>query len=161
MDRKVVITAIALLVAGCFILTGQQAARPAVFTAAQAEAGREAYENSCGKCHTWSLLGRKGAAGELPPLTSLPDPYLKFIGTPVHVPALLGKAFVVKYGQKTVADMFSLFRGAADTTPVSELHMSDDSVVNITAYILRMNGAAAGNQPLTKTTDATVNSIVE
>jgi hypothetical protein len=73
----------------------------------------------------------------------------------------MGKSFVGKYGQKTVTEMFSLFRGAADTTPVSELHMSDDTIVNITAYILQMNGAKPGNQPLTKTTDAVLSSIVE
>ena len=161
MDLKVVFPVIALLLSGRFILTGQQTAAPTVLTTAQAEAGRAAYENSCGKCHTYSLLGRKGEEGELPPFTSLPAPYLKFIGTPVHVPALMGKSFVGKYGQKTVTEMFSLFRGAADTTPVSELHMSDDTIVNITAYILQMNGAKPGNQPLTKTTDAVVSSIVE
>ena len=52
----------------------------------------------------------------------------------------MGTDFARKYSQKTVAEMFTLFRGAADTTPVAALHMSDDAVVNITAYILRMNG---------------------
>ena len=57
--------------------------------------------------------------------------------------------------------MFTLFRGAADTTPVSELHMSDDTLVNITAYILQRNGARPGNQPLTAKTSALFNSVVE
>ena len=61
---------------------------PRVFTAAQAEAGRLAYDNSCGK---W---------------------------------------------------------------------MTDDTVVNITAYALQMSGAQPGTEPLTRTTGVVVNSLV-
>ena len=162
MNRKAIIAAIALMgPATLLTVMGQQTAAPAVFTAAQAEAGRAAYENSCGRCHTYTLLGRKGEEGELPPLTSLPAPFLKFIGTPVHVPPLTGQHFVQGWGQKTIAELFSLFRGAADTTPVSELHMSDDTVLNITAYILEKNGAKPGNQPLTTKTSVLFSSVVE
>jgi hypothetical protein len=153
--------AIALVGPGLFLVTGQQTPASTVFTGAQAEAGRAAYENSCGRCHTYNLLGRHGAEGELPPLTSLPEPFLTFIGPRKHVPALIGKDFVMKYGQKTLAEMFTLFRGAADTTPVSELHMSDDTLVNITAYILHSNGAKPGNQPLTAKASALFGSVVE
>jgi hypothetical protein len=162
MDRKVAFLAIALLGSGRFILTGQQAARLTVFTTAQAEAGRTAFENSCAKCHTYSLLGRKGSEGELPPLSSLTAPYLAFPGVSIpRVPALMGKDFVERYGKWTAARMFTLFRGAADTTPVSELNMSDETLVNITAYILQKNGAKPGNLPLTTTTDAAMNSIIQ
>jgi len=160
MNRKAVIAAIALMGPAVFPVTGQQTP-PAVFTAEQANAGRAAYENSCGRCHTYTLLGRKGEESELPPLTSLPEPFLKFIGPRKQVPALIGKDFVTKYGQKTLAEMFTLFRGAADTTPVSELHMSDDTVVNITAYILQINGAKPGNQLLTAKTSALLDSVVK
>jgi mono/diheme cytochrome c family protein len=162
MNRKVVVLAIALLCSGRFVATGQPTARsPAVFTAAQAEAGRTAFENSCAQCHTVSLLGRKGQEGELPPLTSLPGPYLDFIGKSGRVPPLMGNDFVEKYGVKTAAEMYTLFRGAADTTPVAELNMSNDTLVNITAYILQRNGAMTGNQPLTTATDAVFKSIVK
>jgi hypothetical protein len=57
--------------------------------------------------------------------------------------------------------MFSLFRGAADSTPVAELHMSDDTLVNITAYLLQMNGAKPGNQALTAKTGVPFGSVVE
>jgi hypothetical protein len=33
--------------------------------------------------------------------------------------------------------------------------------VNITAYVLQMNGAKAGAQPLTRTTRVVVNSIIK
>ncbi len=138
---------------------GQETPRPAVFTSGQAEAGRTAYEKSCGQCHTYTLRGRKGEAGELPPLESLPAPYLKFIGPAKRVPPLMGSDFARKYSPKTMAQMFSLFRGAADTTPVAELHMSDDTMVNITAYILQMNGGSPGNEALTKTSTVAFGSV--
>jgi hypothetical protein len=59
--------------------------------------------------HPYSLLGRNGEEGELPPITSLPEPFLKFIGPRKHVPALVGKNFVMKYGEKTLAEVFTLF----------------------------------------------------
>ena len=161
MNRKAVILAIAFVGPALFPVTGQQTPASTVFTGAQAEAGRAAYESSCGRCHTYSLLGRNGGEGELPPLASLPEPFLKFIGPRKHVPALVGKDFVTKYGQKTLAEMFTLFRGAADTTPVSELHMNDDTLVNITAYILQSNGGKPGSQPLSAKASALFGSVVE
>src|ERR1700722_4837367 len=82
-----------MLGSGRLVLTGQQNTAPTVFTLGQAEAGRTAYQNACGKCHTYTLLGRKGEEGELPPVASLSAPYQKFIGTPNHVPPLAGKSF--------------------------------------------------------------------
>jgi cytochrome c553 len=140
-------------------LAGQETRRPAVFTVGQAEAGRTAYEKSCGQCHTYTLRGRKGEAGELPPLESLPAPYLNFVGPAKRVPSLVENDFVRKYSQKTVAEMFSLFRGAADSTPVAVLHMSDDTVVNITAYLLQMNGGTPGSEVLTKTSAIAFGSV--
>lgn len=157
-SMRVVLVGTLLSAVGSY-LAGQEATRPAVFTSGQSEAGRTAYEKSCGQCHTYTLRGRQGEAGELPPLESLPDPYLKFIGPAKRVPPLMGNDFVRKYSQKTVAEMFSLFRGAADTTPVAALHMSDDTLVNITAYILQMNGGTPGNEVLTKTSGVAFGSV--
>src|SRR5690242_4601565 len=88
------------LMASMFVATGQKPPSPTVFTVAQAEAGWKAYENSCGKCHTYTLLGRKGEDGELPPVASLSASYQKFIGTPNRVPPLAGKVFLSRWGQK-------------------------------------------------------------
>jgi uncharacterized protein YceK len=110
MDRKVVFLGITLLVSGCSIVIGQQPATRTVFTSTQAEAGRTAYENSCGKCHTYTLLGRKGEDGELPPVASLSAPYQKFIGTPNHVPPLAGKVFLSRWEQKTAAELIARFQ---------------------------------------------------
>ena len=48
-------------------------------------------------------MGRKGEEGELTPLSSLPEPFLKFIGPRKRVPALIGKGFVMKYGKKNAS----------------------------------------------------------
>ena len=151
MNRMHVVLAGTMLSAVGWHLAAQETPRPDVFTSVQAEAGRTAFDKSCGQCHTYTLRGRKGEVGELPALESLPAPYLKFIGPAKRVPPLVGNDFVRKYSQKTVAEMFALFRGAADTTPVAVLHMSDDTLVNITAYILQMNGGTPGDEVLTKT----------
>ena len=86
MNRKAILLSVALLGSGRLVLTGQQQTARSVFTSAQAGAGRIAYENTCGKCHTYTLLGRKGEEGELPPVSSLSAAYQKFIGNPNHVP---------------------------------------------------------------------------
>lgn len=161
MDRNVIFPAIALLVSGCFLVTGQQPATLPVFTSAQAEAGRMAYENSCGKCHTSTLLGRKGEDGELPPVSSLSAPYQKFIGTPNRVPPLAGKVFLSRWGQKTAAELIARFQITASDPFFQFEGMDDDTVVKITAYVLQRNGAKPGTQPLTRTTSAVVNSLVE
>ena len=38
--------------------------------------------------------------------------------------------------------------------------MNDEAVVNITAYALQVSGATAGNELLTRTNDAVVNSLI-
>jgi cytochrome c553 len=161
MNRCVFVFATALLGSCTLVLSGQESVPPPVFTSAQAEAGRAAYERSCGMCHTYAVSGRSGKAGELPSLASLPEPYQKFIGPRKWVPALMGKHFVDTYGQKTLRDLFVLFRGAADTTPVSELNMSDETLVDITAYILQKNGAKEGAQPLTAQSSMRFQSVVK
>jgi hypothetical protein len=39
--------------------------------------------------------------------------------------------------------------------------MSDDTVVNITAYVLQMNGGTPGNEVLTKTSAVAFGSVVK
>ena len=57
-----------------------------------------AYENTCGNCHTPSLLGRKGEPGELPPVSSLP--VSQDIASGI-VPPLAGTDFLKRWGGKT------------------------------------------------------------
>jgi hypothetical protein len=156
-----VVFVIALLAPGRLMLTGQEPAKPSVFTAAQAEAGRTSYENSCGKCHAYSLLGRTGQEGELPPVSALPPAYQEFIRKTGRVPPFVGKTFLSRWGQKSAAELIARFQVTANDPFFQFEGMSDDVVVNITAYVLRMNGAKPGPEALTKTTAAVVNSIVE
>jgi Cytochrome c len=159
--RSVLLLAVAMLGSGGLVLTGQQNTAPTVFTLGQAEAGRTAYQNACGKCHTYTLLGRKGEEGELPPVASLSAPYQKFIGTPNHVPPLAGKVFLSRWGEKTAAELIARFQVTASDPFFQFQDMNDDAVVNITAYVLQMNGAKAGAQPLTRKTGVVVNSMVQ
>jgi hypothetical protein len=157
MVRKALVLVPALLGAGLFVAMGQQPIPAGVFTAAQAEAGRVASESSCGKCHTPALLGRKGDPGELPPLTSLSASYQKFIGPRGFVPPLTGKYFIDRWGSKTVAQLIARFQETVDFFPPEG--MNDETAVNITAFILQVNGAKAGTRPMTRTTDAIVSSL--
>jgi mono/diheme cytochrome c family protein len=159
MKSKNIPLAVSLLGSGLFVLTGQQPAPPSVFTSAQAEAGRIAYENTCGKCHTPTLLGRKGAPGELPPIGSLSEDYQKFIGSRGTVPPLAGPVFMSRWGSKTAAQLIARFQVTASDPFFRFEGMNEETTVNITAYVLQVNGATAGTKPLTRTTDAVVNSI--
>jgi len=159
--RKVILLAVAILGSGRLVLTGQQQTPPGVFTSAQAEAGRTAYENTCGKCHTYTLLGRKGEEGELPPVGSLSAAYQKFIGNPNRVPPLAGRAFLSRWGGKTVAELIARFQITASDPFFQFEGINDDTTVIITAYVLQRNGAKAGPQQLTRATGAVVNSIIQ
>jgi hypothetical protein len=150
---------VGILGAGLFVLTAQSPAPSGVFTSAQAEAGRRAYENTCGKCHTGTLLGRKGDPDELPPIGSLPASYQKFIGTRGFVPPLAGKVFIERWGGKTAAELVARFQITADDPFFQFEGMNAETTVNITAYVLQVNGAKAGSQPLTRATGALVSSI--
>lgn len=161
MKRKAATLAIASLCLGLLSLFGQQRTTPTIFTSAQADAGKAAYENSCGKCHTHTLLGRKGEAGELPPVKSLSTPYQKVVGNPNRVPPLAGQVFLSRWGQKTAAELIARFQVTASDPFFQFENMTDDTVVNITAYVLQVNGAKPGSQPLTRATATVVNSLVE
>lgn len=157
MNCKALLLGSFILGSGLFLLTGQQPAPSAVFTSAQAEAGRIAYENTCGQCHTPTLLGRKGDAGELPPVGSLSDAYQKFIGPRGFVPPLAGPVFMRRWGSKTAAELIARFQETIPYFPPEG--MNGETTVNITAYVLEVNGAKAGTRPLTRTTQALVSSI--
>lgn len=155
--RERLLVPAAVLASGLFVMTAQQPAAPGIFTPAQADAGRVEYENSCGKCHTPSLMGRKGAADELPPLASLSEEYRKFIGPRGYVPPLAGSRFIDRWGSKTAAELIDRFQETVDF--FAPEGMNDQTTVNITAYVLQVNGAKAGKQPLTRQTAAVVSSV--
>jgi len=170
-NGKAIVIAIALMSLAVFPAIGQQASAPAIFTAAQARAGRVAYERTCGKCHTETVMGRKGDSGELPPLSSLSASYQKFIGPQMRryvsqdlvwqgfVPPLAGKVFIGRWGDKTAAQLIARFQETVDDPYFQFEGINDEFTVNLTAYILQVNGAKAGSDPLTRTTTAIVSSV--
>ena len=157
MNHKAMLLAAGTLGAGLFIVAGQEPTPSGIFTLAQAEAGRAAFENTCAKCHTPTLLGRKGEAGELPPVSSLSAAYQEFIGPRGFVSPLAGKIFVERWGSKTAAQLIARFQETVVAFPPEG--MDDETTVNITAYVLQANGAKAGTRPLTRTTGVIVSSV--
>ena len=129
---------VGILSAGLFVLTAQQPDSSGVFTSAQAEAGRLAYERTCGKCHTPTLLGRKGDPGELPPLSFLSASYQKFIGPRGFVAPLAGKVFIDRWGGKTAGQLLARFQETVDDPYFQFEGMKDETTANITAYVLQV-----------------------
>jgi hypothetical protein len=143
------------------VVSGQQPERGRVFTSAQATAGRVAYEKSCGRCHTLTLLGRQGNPDERPALSSLSEADRKFLADyDDRVPPLAGKTFLQRWGSKTASQLVSRFQEAKFSFKEAGL-TGDEDIVRITAYVLQVNGAKPGNQPLTRETGTIVNSVIE
>jgi hypothetical protein len=67
----------------------------------------------------------------------------------------------ITWGQKTAAELIARFQVTAGDKFFQFQGMNEDTTVNITAYVLQVNGAKAGTQPLTDTTGAVVNSLVQ
>jgi hypothetical protein len=144
-----------------FALTGQQPGVQGIFTAAQAEAGHASYTDTCARCHTYSLRGRRGGEDELPPVSTISVADQKFIGNPNHVPAFVGEVFLNHFGGKTAAQLIARFDITARDPGFHFKNVDDNTAVNITAYVLQMNGAKPGGQPLTRSTNVVVNSVVK
>ncbi len=118
--------------AGAILLYGQQ--RPAgPFTAAQATAGRSAYQENCSGCHLPDLAGRNEA------------------------PPLAGGNFMNTWGGRTTRELLALIQ--TTMPPGSPGALGADTYAEIAAFILQSNGATPGNQPLTATTAVTISSI--
>jgi len=148
-------------VLGAAGLPGQQADEGRVFTSAQAGAGRAAYEKTCGRCHTLTLMGRVGNSDERPTISSLSEADQKFLKNfNGRVPPLVGKLFLQRWGSKTAAQLVARFQEARFSFEEAVL-TDDEDIVRITAYVLEVNGAKAGNQPLNRDTSTLVNSVVK
>ena len=132
--------------------------RPRVYTAEQATAGqRELQENqfgACAHCHAKSLTGRNGDKDETPELSSLPEAEQTTIRNyGGKVPQLAGPKFIARWGVRSTKDfsweMMNRFSGP----------LNEETQLNIMAYILQLNGALPGAQPLTRSTDVEIGSL--
>ena len=161
MDRKTFLSVAVACSAVMTVVSGQESDSGRIFTSAQAVAGRTAYEKSCGRCHTVSLMGRQGNPDERPTVSSLSEADRKFIAAfNGHVPPLAGKAFLQRWGDKTAAQLVARFQEAKFSFREAGL-TDDEDMVRITAYVLQVNGAQAGGKPLTRETAATINSVLD
>jgi mono/diheme cytochrome c family protein len=104
------------------------------FTAAQADAGRSAYDASCSGCHLRDLKGS------------------------FEAPQLAGGNFLNEWGDKTVADLHTYLM--ASMPPTDPGAPGSQTMINIVAYILQANGARAGSQTLTPQSTATIRSAL-
>jgi alcohol dehydrogenase (cytochrome c) len=116
---------------GIALVAGQQP-QTAVFTADQAAAGRAAYQTTCAGCHMADLGGRNEA------------------------PQLAGGNFMSTWRTRSTRDLFEFTQS---TMPPSGENLPVEQYVNIIAYILQSNGAAAGAQPFTPATAVPIGTI--
>jgi mono/diheme cytochrome c family protein len=93
-----------------------------VYTPDQAARGKQAYDTSCSSCHQTGLTG----AGEAPPIA--------------------GPPFMERWREDTVD---SLFTRISRLMPFDDpATLSEDTYLDIVAYILQVNAFPAGDQPL-------------
>jgi hypothetical protein len=137
-----------MVVAAGFIgLTAQEPTTPAVFSTAQAEAGKKAFQSTCGFCHTGSLLRRTGDPGELPPVESLPPAMRDVVlGAKGQVPPLAGSDFMARWGSRSTQALANRIREAVGGFRPEGA--GPETYVDLTAFVLKSNGAKPGEKTL-------------
>ena len=128
---KVLVKVLVLVFASAMLLAAQQP-RSSVFTPEQAEAGRAAYAKHCASCHMPDLSGDN----ERPPL--------------------VGASFLTTWGSRSTKEFLAYMSGAM---PYGASALDADTYASLTAYILRSNGASAGDQPLSASTDVAIANV--
>jgi alcohol dehydrogenase (cytochrome c) len=119
---------------GVVLVAGQrQPSAPGPFSAAQAQAGRDAYEANCSSCHRPDLRG----SGE--------------------APALAGANFITAWRDLSTKDLYDRIRLSMPPGAIGSL--GDSTYLAIVAHILQFNGALAGPQALTATTAVAIGSV--
>jgi mono/diheme cytochrome c family protein len=110
----------------CFLISSvslcAQSVWDGVYSAAQAERGRSAYETSCVNCHNRDLAGS------------------------VRAPALRGDKFMLSWQNGSVNNLYSKIRFSMPATYPDSV--SDEVKLDIVAYLLQQNGFPAGSTGL-------------
>jgi alcohol dehydrogenase (cytochrome c) len=109
------------------IVTGQ------TYTAAQAEAGRAAYQANCANCHLPDLAGRNEA------------------------PQLAGANFMSAWGARSTGALITYI--ATSMPPGTRGGIGPEISVNLVAFLLMANGALSGNRPLVPGNAAIIKSL--
>src|SRR6202140_5109230 len=125
--------ALAALGLSIAMAAAQQPARTGPFTAEQAAAGRAIYQATCSTCH---LADMKGT---------------------FEAPPLAGANFLNTWRNRPTSDLFSRIRNTMPITNPGSL--SDQDAVNLVAFILQADGAAAGMQALTPETIVPIGAV--
>ena len=139
MLRKYSVTALVLAgVVGALILatqpgSAQQPNAAALYTAAQANAGRAAYQANCASCHAADLSGQANAS------------------------PLSGGLFMGSWGDKSPSDLVQFMLGAMP--PGNPGGLGEPVYLNIVAFLLESNGARAGNQALTAANKVVIRTV--
>jgi alcohol dehydrogenase (cytochrome c) len=136
LKKRFAIGVVAIIACGVFVLTGQQPGQQrgaGPFTAAQANAGAAAYQTNCAGCHGGDLSGRNDA------------------------PPLAGISFMGDWGDRTAGDLIAFIQAAMPPGQANSL--SKQTYIEIAAFVLRSNGAAAGNQALAANTAVAIRSV--
>lgn len=116
------IGALMLASAGIVLVGNVRAANNAGwYTQQQAQRGQQSFNNYCAECHRPDLTGAAG-------------------------PALVGDAFLKKWGNKALSDLYTFEHTNMPATNPGSL--PDDTMWSITAFILEKNGFAAGSTSL-------------
>ena len=129
----VIVSAIGATMGALQVAGQQQAPRTSSFTAEQSAAGRTAYQANCSACHGPELAGRNEA------------------------PQLAGNNFIGAWGSRTVQDLTTYIR--TTMPPGAPGTLAEKTYVDIVAFLLESNGAAAGNQPLTAAANSAIRSV--
>ena len=125
--------AAALLFATSEVIIARQAPVPPVFTAQQAAAGRNAYATSCASCHMPDLSGSNDA------------------------PPLAGPVFMSTWRARTTKDLFEYLSASM---PPGGASLNTEIYESITAYILEVNGASAGETSFRATTAVDIEALI-
>src|SRR5580693_2120561 len=114
--------ALVMALAGAYgvVRVAGQAPAAGPFTAAQAEAGRTAYQANCASCHNADLSGSGNAA------------------------PLAGSVFMGGWNTRSTKDLVGFMQGSMP--PNNPGGLTEATYLTIAAFILQSNGARAGNQ---------------
>ena len=131
-----------LIVAAIFmgftiVSVGGQQAQPAgagVFTAAQAQAGQSAYAQQCAGCHGQDFRGSADA------------------------PSLQGEDFRGKWGPRAVNELFTTL--VQTMPPTNPGVLGEEGTLGVTAFLLQINGARAGQQALTARVETPIGTLL-
>ena len=118
-----------------FIFAAQVAALEGTYTEQQAVFGKLNYDKHCGECHHLALRGTG------------------------HGAELAGPSFLAKWGNETIATLETLIREEMPAGAPNSLKASVNTA--ITAHILRVNGAAAGDMELAANAEQTIGVAVQ